>query len=252
MKYLIGDIGNTNTKIAILNYKFDIKKIYNIKSVDLKKPNLRSLFFKKIILKDLNKKILFSSVVPTVFKKLKTHLSKKKFKIYEIKDLKVKDIITLKIDKFNQLGSDRISNAIACHDIYKKNCLVIDFGTATTFDIIEKRGIYIGGVISPGINLSIENLNKSTALLPSIKLVSNPKSFGKNTQDALKAGFFWGYQGLINNIIKRINTSGNKKYKVILTGGHANIFKKYLINKPLVDHNITIKGIIKIYKELLL
>lgn len=82
--------------------------------------------------------------------------------------------------------------------------------------------------------------------------MSNPKSFGKNTQDALKAGFFWGYQGLINNIIKRINTSGNKKYKVILTGGHANIFKKYLINKPLVDHNITIKGIIKIYKELLL
>ena len=133
----------------------------------------------------------------------------------------------------------------------KKNCLVIDFGTATTFDIISKKGIYEGGVIAPGVNLSIMNLNKFTASLPILKLRSNAKSYGKNTKDALNAGFIWGYQGLINNIIKKITLTRKTNYKIILTGGYASLFKKYLTNKPIIDQNITIKGIARVYKELL-
>ena len=131
-----------------------------------------------------------------------------------------------------------------------KNTLVIDFGTATTFDIIEK-GTYEGGVISPGVNLSISNLNKSTALLPLLNLKNAKNIYGKNTQDALNAGFIWGYQGLINNIIKKISSKRKKNYKIILTGGYAKLFRKHIKYKTLIDQNITIKGIIKAYKELL-
>ena len=84
-----------------------------------------------------------------------------------------------------------------------KNCIIIDFGTATTFDIV-KNETYEGGVISPGIKLSIKNLSQSTALLPMIDLKNQQKTVGKNTQDALNAGFIWGYEGLINNIINKI------------------------------------------------
>ena len=119
------------------------------------------------------------------------------------------------------------------------------------FDIVKKDGIYDGGVIAPGIKLSIQNLHKSTALLPSFILKTNNIIYGKNTLDALNAGFLLGYQGLINNIIKKITLSSKKNYKIILTGGYAQLFKKYVYKKTIIDQNITIKGIIKIYKDLL-
>ena len=175
-----------------------------------------------------------------------------KIKTYEIKELKVRKIIKLNILNFKQVGSDRISNAVGAYSEYKDNCLVIDFGTATTFDVIKKPGVYDGGVIAPGIKLSIINLEKSTALLPILNLKNKAKPYGKNTKDALNSGFLWGYQGLINNIIKKITSGSKKKYKTILTGGYSYIFKKYINNKSIIDQNITIKGIIKIYKDLLI
>jgi|TARA_B110000438_G_C15715245_1_gene607182 type III pantothenate kinase len=252
MIYLIGDVGNTLTKIALLNKNFKIIKSYNIETIKLSNKKNLSKFFKNKLLKNLNKKILFSSVVPKIFKKIKSHLKNKKYKIFEIKDLNYTKIIKLKISNMKQIGSDRIANAIGSYSKYNTNCLIIDFGTATTFDVIKYPGVYDGGVIAPGVKLSIINLNKSTALLPLIKLKPNSKKYGKNTNDALNAGFIWGYQGLINNIVKKITLSSKTNYKVILTGGYAKLFKKYLNDKCLVDDNITIKGIVKIYRNLLL
>jgi len=251
MTFLVGDIGNTLTKICLINFNFKIIKSFSIETNKLNKTKYQNIFFNKILKYKVNKKILFSSVVPLIYKVIKKNLSKKNYKIFELKNLKINKIVTLNVNKINQVGSDRIANAIGAHEYYKNNCLVIDFGTATTFDIISKKGIYEGGVIAPGVNLSIMNLNKFTASLPILKLRSNAKSYGKNTKDALNAGFIWGYQGLINNIIKKITLTRKTNYKIILTGGYASLFKKYLINKPIVDQNITIKGITRIYKELL-
>ena len=128
--------------------------------------------------------------------------------------------------------------------------MIIDFGTATTFDIV-KNGVYEGGVIAPGINLSIINLNKYTALLPLLNLKGKQKNYGKNTKEALNAGFIWGYDGLINNIINKITHNWKMKYKIILTGGYANLFKKVIKRNVIVDQYITIKGVSKVYKELL-
>ncbi len=248
MNYLVGDIGNTFVKVSILNDNFTIKKTYNIETLKIHKKAYKKNFFNKFINKYLYRKVLFSSVVPKVFKIIKKDLSKKKFNVFEIKEKNIKKIIKIKVKNYNQLGSDRISNAIG--SLKYNNSIIIDFGTATTFDIV-KKGAYEGGVISPGINLSILNLHKSTALLPILNLKKGQRSYGKNTQEALNAGFLWGYEGLINNIIKKISSKSNLKFKIILTGGYAKLFKKYIKNKTIIDQNITIKGVAKILKKMI-
>ena len=248
MKYLIGDIGNTSTKICLLNQKFKIIKHFEIDT----KKNIKKNFLKRILsrykTKSLNPNFLFSSVVPSAFKEMKKRFQYTKYKIYEVKDFDLKKIIKLNVKNTKQLGSDRIANAIGVQKF--NNCLVVDFGTATTFDVI-KNNIYEGGVIAPGVRLSITNLYNSTALLPLIKLKNIKKSFGKNTKDALNAGFMWGYEGLINNIINKIVKTNKTNFKIILTGGYANFFKNSIKKKVLIDQNITIKGIAKIYKKFL-
>lgn len=249
MNYLVGDIGNTSTKISILNNKFDILKSYNIDTNELyKKKNIYN-FFKKILNNNLDKKVLFSSVVPKTYKLIKNYLKLKNFHLFEIKDLKIKNILKINIKNLSQLGSDRIVNTIGAQ--YAKNCIVIDFGTATTFDIL-KNGVYDGGVIAPGVDLSIKNLNKSTALLPLLNLNDKQKNYGKNTKEALNAGFLWGYEGLVNNIINKIIIKSKKNYKIILTGGYAKMFKKFIKKKTMIDQNITIKGIAQVFKKLLI
>jgi len=247
MKYLIGDIGNTSTKICILSRKFQILRSYNFETSKMYKNNLLKKIIREKTNKNINPVFLFSSVVPKVLANIKKELRFTKLKILEIKNLRLNRIIKLNIKNKKNLGSDRIANAIGAKKF--KNCLVIDFGTATTFDVI-KNGIYEGGVIAPGVNLSIKNLSEATALLPLINLKSYQKNYGKNTIEALNAGFVWGYEGLINNIIYKIISKSKIKYKILLTGGYANFFKKIIKKKVVIDQDITIKGIANAYKEL--
>ena len=247
MYYIVGDIGNTSTRICLLN------KSKILKSIIFDTENLLIKGFIKKILKNLKKKklkkeILFSSVVPRALKKIKNDLKNENFKVLEIKSLSLKKLIKINIKNISQLGSDRIVNSIEGKRF--KNCLIIDFGTATTFDIV-RNGEYEGGVIAPGVKLSIKNLSQSTALLPYFNLKGNQKTYGKNTKDALNAGFIWGYQGLINNIINKITFNWKMKYKIILTGGYANLFKKFIKKRTSVDQNITINGISRVYMKLL-
>ena len=248
MHYIIGDIGNTSTRICILNDKSKILKsvIFDTKKIYLK--GYINNIFKKLSKKNIKREVLFSCVVPLALKKIKKVLKKANYKIFEIKNLNLKKIIKINIRNIKQLGSDRIVNSVEAKRF--KNCLIIDFGTATTFDIV-RNGAYEGGVIAPGVKLSIKNLSQSTALLPIFSLKNKQKSYGKNTKDALNAGFIWGYDGLINNIINKITYNWKMKYKIILTGGYANLFKKVIKRNVIVDQNITIKGVSKVYKELL-
>ena len=248
MHYIIGDIGNTSTRICILNDKSKILKsvIFDTKKIYLK--GYINNIFKKLSKKNIKREVLFSCVVPLALKKIKKVLKKANYKIFEIKNLNLKKIIKINIRNIKQLGSDRIVNSVEAKRF--KNCLIIDFGTATTFDIV-RHGAYEGGVIAPGVKLSIKNLSQSTALLPIFSLKNKQKSYGKNTKDALNAGFIWGYDGLINNIINKITHNWKMKYKIILTGGYANLFKKVIKRSVIVDQNITIRGVSKVYKELL-
>ena len=248
MYYIVGDIGNTSTRICLLNKKFTITKSIICDTKKFFNKSYTRKIFKKLLKNKVRKEILFSSVVPSVLKKIKKNIKEFRLKIIEIKKLNLKKLIKINIKNISQLGSDRIVNSIEGKKF--KNCLIIDFGTATTFDIV-KNSIYEGGVIAPGVKLSMKNLSQSTALLPMFNLKNKQKSYGKNTKDALNAGFIWGYEGLINNIINKITLNWKMNYKIILTGGYAKFFKKIIKKNTLVDQNITIKGVSRVYKELL-
>tara|TARA_B100000073_G_scaffold4748_1_gene3893 strand:+ start:48 stop:800 length:753 start_codon:yes stop_codon:yes gene_type:complete len=247
--YLIGDIGNTETKIFLFDQNFKIKKKWNLPSIKISKRylylNMRFLISKRSKVK----KIIFSSVVPKSFFLIKEFLNKeiKKVRVIELKQINLKNLIKLRVNR-KQVGSDRLANAIGIME-KNKNYIVIDFGTATTFDVITNN-IYLGGIIAPGVNLSLENLINKASLIPRIKLNKTSNIIGKNTSDAVKSGFFWGYSGLIDNIIKLIKKNTQKQFRVILTGGLSHLFKNSLKDKPLIKKDLTINGLKKVILKL--
>ena len=248
MTHLIGDIGNTKTKLCILDKKSKIIKRLNIETSKIK----NQYYFKKIIfsfVKDriVNKKALFCSVVPPVF-----FVIKKSFKKYlniqcqELKQTHYSKIIKIKAKK-KQIGSDRIANAIGSYYIYKSDCIILDFGTATTFDVIN-RGTYMGGIIAPGVNLSLSTLIKRANLIPPFTIKKINKVVGNNTLSALRSGFYWGYAGMIENIIRLIKKETKRTYKIILTGGYSSLFKNSIKSKVFIDKDITMKGLIELLR----
>ena len=252
MNVLIGDIGNTITKICVVEINtlkilrtiyFNTNKIF---SKNFLKKALKKIFKKKTIYRVA----LFSSVVPKYQKILENFLKKEyAIKLREIKEKNIKKIVKINIKNKNQVGSDRIANAVGVYKRYKSNCIVLDFGTATTFDVVTRNGIYNGGIIAPGVNLSLKSLVSAADQIPFFSITKQKKIIGKNTLEALRSGFYWGYSGLINNIILKIEKETKKKYKIIFTGGYADLFKKSIRRSFTVDRNITIKGIIEIFKE---
>ena len=252
MNSLIGDIGNTITKICLIETKsFKVEKIIYFNSNKILSNNYLKKSLKRIIRnKTINKFALFSSVVPRYQMVLKKFLNKiYKIKLKEIKEKSIKKIIKINIKNKNQVGSDRIANAVGAYKRYKSNCIVLDFGTATTFDVVTKNGVYNGGIIAPGINLSIKSLVSSADQIPIFSVKKQKKIIGKNTIEALRSGFYWGYSGLINNIISKIEKDTKKKYKIVFTGGYADLFKTSMIRSFTIDKNITINGVIEIFKE---
>ena len=252
MYALIGDIGNTITKICLIKIKnFKVEKIIYFDSKKISSENFLRNNLKKIIRKkSMNRIALFSSVVPKYQFILKKFLKRiYKIKLREIKEKNINKIVKINIKNKNQVGSDRIANAVGVYKKYKTNSIVLDFGTATTFDVVSKSGVYNGGVIAPGVNLSIKTLSSSADQIPLFIVKKQKKVIGKNTIEALRSGFYWGYSGLINNIILKIEKETQKKYKIVFTGGYADLFKTSIIRPFTVDRNITIKGIIEIFKE---
>ena len=246
--YILGDIGNTETKLCLVSKKNKILKKIIFLSKSVNNKQLNSLFKKNKIKLNKIEKILFCSVVPKTFDVIKKFLSKKiKSKCFEVKNLNLKSLIKIKVD-YKEVGSDRITNAISLMN-NKNNFIILDFGTATTFDVVTKNGIYNGGIIAPGVNLSLNSLIKSADQIPAFSMKKQKKVIGKNTLEALRSGFYWGYTGLINNIISKIEKETRTKYKIIFTGGYANLFKTSINRSFNIDKNITIYGIIEIFKK---
>ena len=241
---IVGDIGNSDTKVCILKNKKIFKKIiFPTKLLTKSSFNNKIKFIKKHKITSS----LFCSVVPKKFEIIKDVLNRRySIKTYELKKIDLKDIIKIKVN-LKQIGSDRLANSISVSKL-NSNYIIIDFGTATTFDVIIKNNYY-GGIIAPGINLSIKSLESNASLIPHFTLQKVKKVIGKNTLSALRSGFFWGYTGLINNIIKLIKIETKKNFKIIATGGYSHLFKSSLDYKISIDKDITIKGLIKIINK---
>jgi len=244
--YILGDIGNSDTKIFLVNKNDVILKRINLPTKNINNQN----FDKKIkyLINDRKKisKILFCSVVPKSFKLIKNYFLKKtKIKCLEVKNLDLKSLIKIKVN-YKQVGSDRLVNAISLQN-NKHNFIILDFGTATTFDVVIKKD-YRGGIIAPGVKISLDTLSDKASLIPKINLKSTKNIVGNNTISAVRSGFFWGYIGLIDNIINLIKKDFRKSFKLVITGGYSDLFRKSLKTKVIQNRDITVKGLIKIAK----
>ena len=244
--YILGDIGNSETKVYLVNSKDRIIRNINLPTKQINNNTLNLKF--RYLVKDFKtiKKVLFCSVVPKSFNLIKRFLSKKlNQKCFEVKDLKLRSLINIKVN-FKQVGSDRLTNAISLLN-KKDNFIILDFGTATTFDVITKKS-YRGGIIAPGIKISLNTLSDKATLIPKINLKKIKKVIGIDTNSAVRSGFFCGYSGLIDNIVNLIKKETGKSFKLVLTGGFSNLFKNSIKSKTILNKNITIKGLIKISK----
>ena len=240
---IVGDIGNTETKICLIDKSNKIIKKINLNTKSMNQSLLLKSFSKLRLNKLYIKKVLFCSVVPKSFNKIKKFFNHRyKIKTYELKDLNLKKLINIKVN-YKQIGSDRLANAISVIN-EKNNYIILDFGTATTFDVLIKK-TYHGGVIAPGVKLSLNTLSDRASLIPNINLKKTNKVIGLNTINAVRSGFFWGYAGLIDNIVNLIKKETKKSFKIIITGGFSDLFKKSIKTKVILNKDITINGLIK-------
>ena len=241
--YLIGDIGNTDIKICLFNRNKKLIKKKHLKTTLLNKNYLsKNLKFIKRYKSEI-KKVLVSSVVPIAYNNIKKFIERStKIKCIELKKLKLNNLLKIKVNK-KQIGSDRLANAISVID-KNRNFIVVDFGTATNFDVVIKDN-YIGGILAPGVNLSLNTLSEKASLIPKIKLEKIKHVIGKNTTSAIRAGFYHGYTGLIDNIIKMIIKQTGKSFNIILTGGYSYLFKNSIKGKTIIKKDLTINGVLK-------
>jgi type III pantothenate kinase len=156
--------------------------------------------------------------------------------------------IKVLMDRPDEVGADRLVNAVAAHNGYQGPLIVIDFGTATTFDVVDGDGNYCGGVIAPGINLSLQALHMAAAKLPRVA-IGRPKTvIGKSTVPAMRSGIYWGYVGLIEGLVRRIRNEFGVDMTVVATGGLAPLFAEATDVIQHLDFDLTLRGLLQIYR----
>lgn len=159
---------------------------------------------------------------------------------------------TILYDNPKEVGADRVVNSIAAFRLYNGPVIVVDFGTATTFDVISEKGEYLGGAIAPGINISIEALWTKTALLPKVEIIKPKSAIGKNTIESMQAGIFYGFVGQVDEIIMRIKQEFNLEPKIVATGGLAKLISSESRYIQVVNPLLTLEGLKIIYQERLI
>jgi type III pantothenate kinase len=192
---------------------------------------------------------IIASVVPAVVFSLKT-LCRRYFgcEALVVGDEGVKLGIEIDLDRPEEVGADRLVNAVAAHKYYEGSLIVIDFGTATTFDVVDGNGTYCGGAIAPGINLSLEALHMAAAKLPRVAIGRPRTVIGKATVPAMRSGIFWGYCGLIEGLVTRIKKEFGAPMTVLATGGLAPLFMEAIDVIQHLDPDLTLRGLLAIHR----
>lgn len=156
--------------------------------------------------------------------------------------------IAPRVDAGTQVGPDRLANATAAFDRHGGDVVVVDFGTATNFDVVAHDGAYVGGVIAPGVNLSLEALHQAAAALPHVDITKPQTVIGTNTVACIQSGIFWGYVGLINGLCERIKGEYDRPMKVVGTGGLAPLFSSGYALFDIIEDDLTMHGLTVIHR----
>ena len=237
MNLICVDIGNTNIVIGVYNDS----SLLEIRRLETAHPNIE----KELDLKKYNY-IAISSVVPSVEKALINQLDSEDF--FSVSHLNSN--IKLDVDSPQDVGNDRICNikAAITENLYPS--IIIDFGSATTYDVVDSNGCFIGGVIAPGIDISAEHLFKKAEQLNKVPLVLPQKVIGKNTITNLQSGIMYGGIDAINGMIYRIKEEMNNSIKhIVLTGGFSSTLSEHITHLHSIDASLTLKGIKLIWEE---
>ena len=188
--------------------------------------------------------VIISSTVPRVVFNLRV-LSDRYFNTRPIvvgkPDCKVP--IDVRVDAGTAVGPDRIVNSVAGYDLFGGNLIIVDFGTATTFDVVDKDGAYVGGVIAPGVNLSLQALHQMAAALPHVDIARPKEVIGTNTVACMQSGVFWGYIGLVKEICRKIIEEKQEVMKIVATGGLAPLLQSSDQLFEAVEDNLTMHGL---------
>ena len=248
------DTGNTNTLFAIHNGKDWIVE-WRIETNPARTADEYAVWFYQLM--DMQKlrfsnitDCIISSVVPQSLFHMK-NLARRHLNITPMIVGNGGVNLNVKVNLSNpaEVGADRLVNAVGAHAKYKGALILVDSGTATTFDVVSKDGDFDGGIIAPGINLSLKALHDAAAKLPRIAIIKPEKVVGKSTVEAMQSGIFWGYVSLIDGLIRQIRQEDGRKMTVIGTGGVASLFEGVSEEIDIFDSELTVNGLLEIWRQ---
>jgi type III pantothenate kinase len=259
MMLLVIDCGNTNTVFAVYEEGRDepVGSWRTSTNADRTADEYAVWLTQLMALDRLDtagiESVIIATVVPSTLFNLKT-LCRKHFSIdaWVIGEAPTELGIDVRIDRPEEVGADRVVNAVSAHARYGGPLIIVDFGTATTFDVVEHDGGYAGGIICPGINLSLDALYMAAAQLPRVAIRppehrpgdNDPvRVIGKNTRSAMHSGIFWGYIAMIEGLVARIKEEYRRPMKVVGTGGLAALFADWTASIEIVDDDLTLAGL---------
>lgn len=249
---LVIDIGNTNTSLGIFEQD-ELVQTFALSS-DIKKTEDEYGISLLAILNHHNmaakiKGAIISSVVPQLCEIYKNAI--KKYLNIEALSLSYKSILPIKLNLKNnkEIGADRIANAAAAVSKYKLPAIVIDFGTATTFDIVDKNANFIGGIIAPGLKIQAKSLSQFTSKLPKLKIEAPNEAIGKDTINAMLSGIVLGHRCMIEGMIEKCERELGQKATVVATGGYSSVLFEDMDNTiDYIDKDLTLFGLKELYK----
>ncbi|MFC2065932.1 type III pantothenate kinase [Chloroflexota bacterium] len=245
------DIGNTNITLGIFEDK-ELRATWHIATdIHHMADEYASLLLNLLHHQGLDTsdvtKLALCSVVPPLTATFE-ELSQKYFHNSPlVVGAGVKTGVSIRMDNPREVGADRIANAAAAHHLYGGPIIIADLGTATTFDTVSREGDYLGGAIAPGINIAAETLSTRASMLPRVELIRPTHAIGTNTIAAMQSGLVFGYVGLIEGIISRIQQELGEKARVVATGGYANLIAKETSVIEIVNPDLTLIGLRLIY-----
>ena len=249
------DSGNTNTVFAVFDDNDKVRGEWRLSTSPNRTADEFGLSLKQLMAeaglkpKDVTAAII-ATVVPATLFALKT-LCRNTFgcdpRVVGEPGLKLG--LKVLVDRPDEVGADRLVNAVSAFDRYGGPLIVVDFGTATTFDIIDAKGSYLGGVIAPGVNLSLEALHMAAAKLPRVDVKKTERVTGKDTVAAMQSGIYWGYVSLIEGLVARLRAEHGDDVEVIATGGLAPLFTEAVSCIKQSDQELTLRGLLLVHRR---
>jgi len=246
------DVGNTNINIGVFDGS-KLKATWRVATGVHRMPDeyaslLLNLFDRQGIDASQITDAILCSVVPTLVGVFE-EVCRRYLKVLPlVVESGVKTGVRICLDNPREVGADRVVNAVAAHQLYGGSVIVIDLGTATTFDAVSEDGDYLGGAIAPGIAIATEALFTRTAALPRVELTHPKRAVGRNTVAAMQSGIVFGYAGLIEGIVARIQQEMGGKAKVVATGGYAELLARETQVIEVVNPDLTLVGLRLIYE----